>query len=748
MNTMLQTSLKHAVASIGSFLCLSYASGDGISEIDARAYQEAGIDIRMALEAQRAHSTDHRENAITMWVNPEAEPGGDGSKTKPFDRVESAQLMIRQMNQADLYPAGGVTVKLAGGVYDRADTWTLNGNDSGRWNAPVIYRAEADHDVIFHGGHRFRLSQFEPVRDPAILDRLPAASRESVVQLDLGALGISDFGELPLFGHSMHYVGLATKWSSGGQAPELFFDGTPMTLARWPNDDFAQVGQIVERGDVIRGWHGTAETNRRFVPEEDRNDPPIPFAFRFDDKERLQRWSQESDLRLFGYWGNNWSDQTVEVAKVDPEAGIIHSRQPSAYPIQANQRFYAYNALSELEQPGEWYLDRQSGILYLYPLEAEGDARIDLSLLEEPLLRTDSTSYVRFEGLVFMATRANGVMIEGGQNVVMDRCRVGNVGNNGVQMAGRHHRFINGEILGTGGNGISLSGGDTEVLAPAGNEVVNSHIHHFGRIYKTYRPGVRLQGVGHRVAHCEINAAPHVGILISGNYHLIELNYIHDVARETDDMAAIYGYRSWVSHGTVIRHNLFHNITGFPDGTHRASAIYLDGAFSGVSVLNNIFLDVRQGIFFNGGRENRAEGNLFIDVEHMMRLTDMTRAFQTWAVSGLPNLKEGLENSPYRTPVWEAHFPQLVRTLEEEPTRPMYTVVKNNLRYNSPMVIGTTGLREDAIEVSWVDNNPEIKERPGAFDPKTRRFVPNENSGLFEMMPDLRSIPYSIIGRY
>lgn len=741
-------SIKQIVASIGAFLCLSYVTAAHISEIDARAYQEAGIDIRSALEEQREHSTDSRENSITLWVNPEAEAGGDGSKSRPFDTIEAAQLVIRKMNQRDLYPAGGFTVKLASGAYHLTDTWTLNRNDSGRWNAPVTYRAVSDGNVIFHGGHSFRLSQFQAVRDPAILDRLPKASRELVVQLDLGALGISDFGELPLFGHSMHFLRQATQWRSGGQAPELFFNGTPMTLARWPNDDFAQVGQIVERGDAIRGWLGSAETNRRFVPEEERNDPPIPFAFRFDDKERLQRWSKENDLRLFGYWGNNWSDQAVEVAKVDSEAGIIHSRQPSAYPIQRNQRFYAYNALSELEKPGEWYLDRQSGILYLYPLETRADARIDLSLLEEPLLRTERASYVRFEGVKFMATRSDGVTIDGGKNVVMDRCRVGNIGNNGVTMTGRHHRFINGEILQTGGNGINLSGGDTELLAPSGNEVVNSHIHNFGRIYKTYRPGVQLRGVGNRVAHCEINAAPHVAIQISGNYHLIELNYIHDVARETDDMAAIYGARSWVNNGIVIRHNLFHNITGFPDGSHRASAIYLDVAFSGASIVNNVFLDVRQGIFINGGRENRVEGNLFIDVEHMMRLTDMTEAFQTWARQGYHSLHASLENSPYLTPVWKAHFPRVARILEEEPTRPKYSTVRNNLRYNSPMDIGRTGIREEAIEVGWVDNNPEIKERPGAFDLETRRFVAKKSSGLFEMMPHLKSIPYSIIGRY
>ena len=35
--------------------------------------------------------------------------------------------------------------------------------------------------------------------------------------------------------------------------------------------------------------------------------------------------------------------------------------------IRADQRFYAYNLLEELDAPGEWYLDRQKGLLYFYP---------------------------------------------------------------------------------------------------------------------------------------------------------------------------------------------------------------------------------------------------------------------------------------------------------------------------------------------------------------------------------------------
>ena len=741
---------REKLADFAAIRFLSNSSHGTGTLVIANVKVEAGIDISKAGELQKDEAEAVRAvGPVLLRVDSQARAGGDGSENLPFATVEEAQMKIREMKRQGLYPAVGITVELASGIYYRTNTWKFSKEDSGRWNAPVIYRAEAGGNVTFHGGRSFELSQFQPVSDPVILKRLPESSRASVVQLDLSAEGITDYGELPLFGHSMSSLIAKTKWRGGSQPPELFFNGEPMTLARWPNEGFARVGRIVETGDHVRMWMDDVETAKGYVPESERHDPPVGFAFRLSDAtERLKGWSQESDLRLLGYWFNNYSDQAVEVAGVDPDEGIIRSRQPSAYSIKENQRFFAYNALSELDVPGEWYLDRRTGVLYLYPTDTAPDSRIELSFMKHPLLQTEKSSFVHFEGLTFVATRSDGVIVSGGEGVVMDRCRVGNVGKSGVQMLGSHHRFLNGEILQTGGAGITLSGGDTGLLVPSGNEVLNSHIHSFGRILKTYQPGVRSTGVGNRVAHCEINSAPHVAILIGGNSHLIELNYIHDVAQETDDMAAIYGGRSWFNQGTVIRHNLFHNITGYRNGTHRVSGIYLDDGYSGTSVLGNVFLNLTQGILFNGGRENRAEGNLFIDVENMMRATDMTDAYQTWAVGSYRTLNETLARSPYLTPLWKAHFPRLSGILEDEPNKPKYSVIRNNLRFNTPMIIGPTGIHNSFIDVGWVENNPEIAQSPGSFDPQTHRFVPDVNSGLFKEIPALKGIPFQFIGRY
>ena len=46
------------------------------------------------------------------------------------------------------------------------------------------------------------------------------------------------------------------------------------------------------------------------------------------------------------------------------------SRPPRPYGIYSfrkGQRFYFLNLLEELDQPGEWFLDRKTGVLYFWP---------------------------------------------------------------------------------------------------------------------------------------------------------------------------------------------------------------------------------------------------------------------------------------------------------------------------------------------------------------------------------------------
>ena len=57
--------------------------------------------------------------------------------------------------------------------------------------------------------------------------------------------------------------------------------------------------------------------------------------------------------------------------------------------------------LEEIDRPGEWYLDRGSGILYLYPPADPDEAIVEIGMLSAPMVVMDGVADVHLEGLTF-----------------------------------------------------------------------------------------------------------------------------------------------------------------------------------------------------------------------------------------------------------------------------------------------------------------------------------------------------------
>ena len=125
--------------------------------------------------------------------------------------------------------------------------------------------------------------------------------------------------------------------------------------------------------------------------------------------------------------------------------------------------------------------------------------------------------------------------------------------------AGTNHGVVSCDIYKTGAGGVSLGGGDRKTLTPAGNYVLNCHIHDFNRLDRSYRAGVNIDGVGNRIAHCLIHDAPNNAIYLFGNDHVIEYNELHHVCRGASDMGAFYMGRDPSQQGNVLRYNFFHH---------------------------------------------------------------------------------------------------------------------------------------------------------------------------------------------
>ncbi|MDY0165491.1 MAG: hypothetical protein RBS80_03050 [Thermoguttaceae bacterium] len=170
--------------------------------------------------------------------------GSDG----PFASLERARDEVRRLKVNGGLPAGGVLVEIAEDTYSLEKPLELTAEDSGTAEAPIVYWARPGEQVRLVGGKV--LSQWAPVTAPDVLARMDETARGQVMQTDLHAQGVTDLGEMAS----------APRWASSSPGLEVFFNDEPMTLARWPNEGFAQIAEVHgETEKDIRGTKGCVE---------------------------------------------------------------------------------------------------------------------------------------------------------------------------------------------------------------------------------------------------------------------------------------------------------------------------------------------------------------------------------------------------------------------------------------------------------------------------------------------------------
>ncbi len=603
----------------------------------------------------RAYAGDVAE----YYVSPDGNDAWSGTAAAavagegPFATLERARDELRMLRQRGVMPDGGAVVYLRGGIYLRDRTFELAERDGGTEGAPVVYRAYRDETPRLVGGVRLEPGWFEPVSDDAVAGRLTEKARGRVVRVDLPAHGISDYGELVSRGFTRPELPAAM---------ELFFEGRAMPLARWPNKRWLKIAA------VPNGKEGDSITYVGDAPK---------------------RWAEADDIWMHGYWTFDWADSYVKIKSMNKERREIVTSEPyGAYGYTSGRRFRFINVFEELDSPGEWYLDRGRGLLYFLPPKPMDGAEIFVSLIEVPLLSIRGASDVRIEGLVFEAARGSGVVVAGGARNLVAGCTVRNLGNTAITVEGGTGNGVTScDIYGVD-TGIRLSGGDRAAIEPAGNFATNNHIHHFSRWARTYTPAIKLRGVGNRVANNYIHDAPHTALLFGGNEHVIELNELHDISWETNDVGVIYIGRNWTERGHVIRYNYIHNIQGMHGqgvnmtGTS-ANSIYLDDMASGVTVYGNIFYRASVCMFIGGGRDNVVENNVFIDCSPALHLDGRGIGWAKDSVKEGGVMWKRLMDMNYTQPPYSERYPELIGLLDDEPGLPKGNLVARNIVYNS-----------------------------------------------------------------
>ncbi len=663
-----------------------------------------------AAEVRKPYALYVATNGSDQWSGRLGAPKADASDG-PFATLARARDEIRKLKQAGPLPDGGVTVYVRGGVYALTRTLELGKQDGGTAETPIVYRGHADEGVRVIGGRA--LSGFKPVTNKDALDRLEPSARGKVLQVDLKALGITDYGKLTRrgFGQPGHPA-----------AMELFFQDRPMTLARYPNEGWLKIKSAPAGKD-----------GGKFTYEGDRP----------------KRWSKADDIWVHGYWTQDWADSYEKVKSIDTKTRTIETAAPhGVYGYTPGKRFYAHNLLEELDAPGEWYVDRKTGVLYFWP-PAPIERHPAYVSIVHTLVSMKDCSHVTLRGMTLECCRAVGVKIRGGSHNRVAGCTVRNTGTYGLSIAGGTDNGVVGcDVYHTGDGGIGLSGGDRKTLTPGENRAENNHIHHFARWSKTYRPAVGMSGCGNLIRHNLIHDGPHAGIQGGGNEHLVEFNEIHSICQETGDVGAFYIGRDWTQRGNVIRHNFFHHLHG--PYTHGAMAVYLDDAASGATIYGNVFYKASRAAFIGGGRDNIVENNIFVDCTPSVHIDTRCIGWaKKYAVKGGGwGMRPKLEAMKYRQPPYSLRYPELPRILDDDPLLPKGNVVLRNVSYggrwmDAPQIARKlTFIRDNLI----ADAADLARTDPKFVGPAKMNFQLRDDSPAYKL--GFKRIPVERIGLY
>ena len=310
-----------------------------------------------------------------------------------------------------------VDVVIAGGTYYLDSPLHLTPEDSGTAECPITWRAAAGEKVLLSGG-------------------VPITGNWTKGEREIWSVSVP---------------GVTKGWNFR----QLFVDGRRAVRARFPN--------VSEANPFLYATGGGMD-HVEIAPEKLKSS-----------------WGEESDAQINIVPNWRFFNQWNTVTGVDPKTGRIDIADSERHgKIIKGNWFWIEGVKDELDEPGEWYLDRAEERLYYMP-----EAGVDPNTLRfvAPRLnviidakgdveKRTHVQHVNFAGLEFRHTTFTlghiearvhtdaAIRLENANHCRIENCHVENVGGYAfwLHLDSRHNVINRNTVLNSGGGGVLFTG--------------------------------------------------------------------------------------------------------------------------------------------------------------------------------------------------------------------------------------------------------------------------------------------------